>query len=60
MNLLVAELGENQSERSRVTRMGVLMSRFVDDPFPLPDGRTVVLRRRMSGNNRSYHLEAFP
>jgi hypothetical protein len=53
--LLSSDLGEG-SPRSLTTRMGLLAGRFVDDHFPLADGRHAVFHRTSDRKGNVYRV----
>ena len=53
--LLTADLGEG-SPRSLATRMGTLAGRFVDERFPLNDGREAVFQRTADRKGNIYRV----
>jgi hypothetical protein len=57
--LLAAERGDGSS-RSQATRMGILASRFVAEPFPLADGRHAVFRKSSDRKGAMYRVEIPP
>jgi hypothetical protein len=57
LNLLTIEFVDSKSERSRSTRMGCVLSRFVGERLEIGDGRTVQVARRTKGNNSTYIVE---
>lgn len=54
--LLRSILGEG-SPRAAATRMGILASRFVGEPFTLSEFRVAILRRSNDRNGSTYHVE---
>lgn len=53
--LLTGDLGTG-SPRSLSTKMGTLLGRFVDERFPLDDGRTAVFRRTDTRKGKAYQV----
>jgi hypothetical protein len=53
--LLAADLGEG-SPRSLSTKMGTLAGRFIDERFPLPDGRVATFHRSESRKGKVYQV----
>jgi hypothetical protein len=53
--LLTADLGEG-SPRSLATKMGTLAGRFVDERFPLADGREAVFHRTAERKGNIYRV----
>ena len=53
--LLTADLGEG-SPRSLATKMGTLAGRFVDERFPLSDGREAVFHRTADRKGNIYRV----
>lgn len=54
-NLLSGDLGEGSS-RSQATKMGTLAGRFIDEAFPLTDGRTAAFKRSESRKGKVYRV----
>jgi hypothetical protein len=54
--LLQSALGDG-SQRGHATRMGILASRFIGDPFPLPDDQFAILRRIDGRDGSVYSVE---
>ena len=55
-NLLKIDIGEG-SARSKATRMGIILSRFIGEEFTYGDGRSVTLTKESKGNNSEYHAK---
>jgi hypothetical protein len=53
--LLKSDLGEG-SARSLATKMGTIAGRFVDEHFPLPDGREAVFHRTPERKGNIYRV----
>jgi hypothetical protein len=53
--LMAADLGEG-SPRSLATKMGTLAGRFIDERFPLPDGRAATFHRSDSRKGKVYQV----
>ena len=53
--LMTADLGEG-SPRSLSTKMGTLAGRFIEERFPLPDGRAATFHRSESRKGKVYQV----